>query len=75
MCLYGDPDYPLRVHLQAPSRVGVLTRQMEIFNERMSAVRATVEWLLVDIIYYFKLLDFQKNLRVGLSQVGKMYIV
>ena len=26
MCLYGDPAYPLRIHLQAPFRVGVLTR-------------------------------------------------
>ena len=68
MCLYGDPAYPLRIHLQAPFRVGVLTRQMEIFNEKMSAVRA-------DIVNYFKFLDFKKNLRIGLSQVGKMYIV
>ena len=75
MCLYGDPAYPLRVHLQAPFRVGVLTRQMEIFNEKMSAVRASVEWLFADIINYFKFLDFKKNLRIGLSQVGKMYIV
>ena len=73
-CLYGDPAYPLRIHLQAPFRVGVLTRQMEIFNEKMSAVRASVEWLFADI-NYFKFLDFTKNLRIGLSQVGKMYIV
>ena len=25
MCLYGDPAYPLRVHLQGPFRFGVLT--------------------------------------------------
>ena len=29
MCLYGDPAYPLRVHLQAPFRIGILTRDME----------------------------------------------
>ena len=75
MCLYDDPAYPHRVHLQAPFRIGVLTRQMEIFNEKMSAVRASVEWLFADIINYFKFLDFKKNLRIGLSQVGKMYIV
>ena len=71
MCLYGDPAYPLRSHLQAPFRVGDLTRQMEIFNEKMSAVRASVEWLFADIVNYFKFLDFKKNLRIGLSQVGK----
>ena len=25
MCLYGDPAYPLRVHLQAPFRIAILT--------------------------------------------------
>ena len=73
MCLYGCPAYPLRVHLQAPFRIGVLTRQMEMFKEKMSAVRESVEWLFADIINYFKFLDFKKNLRIGFSQVGKMY--
>ena len=74
-CLYGDPAYPLRIHLQAPFRVGVLTRQMEIFKEKMSALRESVELLFADIIDYFKFRDFKKNLRIGLSQVGKIYIV
>ena len=34
MCLFGDPAYPLRVH--------ILTRDMEMFNESMSAVRSSV---------------------------------
>ena len=75
MCLYGYTAYPLRVHLQAPFRIGVLTRQMENFNEKMSTVSAPVECLFADIINYFKFLDYKKNLRIGLSQVGKMYIV
>lgn len=75
MCLYGDPAYPLRVHLQAPFRIAMLTRDMQIFNDSMSAVRASVEWLFADIINYFKFLDFKKDLKIGLSQVGKMYIV
>ena len=75
MCLYGDPAYPLRVHLQAPFRIGILTRDMHIFNDSMSAVRVSVEWLFADIINYFKFLDFKKDLKIGLSQVGKMYIV
>ena len=48
---------------------------MEMFNESMSAVRSSVEWLFGDIVNYFKFLDFKKNLKIGLSQVGKMYIV
>lgn len=75
MCVYGDPAYPLRVHLQAPFRIGILTRQMHDFNESMSASRISVEWLFADIINYFKFLDFKKDLKIGLSQVGKMYIV
>ena len=42
MCLFGDPAYLLRVHLQASFRVGILTRDMEMFNESMSAVRSSV---------------------------------
>lgn len=75
MCLYGDPAYPLRIHLQAPFRVGILTPEMHMFNESMSAVRASVEWIFADVINYFKFLDFKKNLKIGLSQVGKMYVV
>ena len=75
MCIYGDPAYPLRVYLQAPFRHRVLTPQMQAYNSSMSAVRTSVEWLFGDIINYFKFLDFKKNLKIGLSQVGKMYIV
>ena len=60
MCLYGYTAYPLRVHLQAPFRIGVLTRQMEMFKEKMSAERESVEWLFADIINYFKFLDFKR---------------
>ena len=75
MCLYGDPAYPLRVHLQGPFRFGVLTDQMKAYKTAMSAVRSSVEWLFGDIINYFKFLDFKKNLKIRLSSIGKMYIV
>ena len=75
MCLYGDPAYPLRIHLQAPFRNAVLTPAMEAFISSMSAVRESVEWLFGDIVNYFKFMDFHKNLKIGLSSVGKMYIV
>ena len=44
MCHYGDPAYPLRVHPQAPFRIGILTRDVEIFSDSMSVVRVSVEW-------------------------------
>ena len=76
LCIYGDPAYPLRIHLQAPFRnTARLTQQMELFNMSMSKVRMSVEWIFGDIINDFKFLDFKKNLKMGLSAVGEMYIV
>ena len=40
----------------------------------MSSVRV-VEWLFGDIVEYFKSVDFKKNLKIGLSSIGNMYIV
>ena len=74
MCLYGDPAYPLRIHLQVPFRNAVLTPAMQAFNSSMNAVRESVEWLFGDIVNYFKFMDFHKNLKIGLSSVGKTYI-
>ena len=75
MCIYGDPAYPLRVQLQAPFRNVVLTPQMQAFNSSLSAVRSCVEWLVGDIVNYFKFIDFKKNPKIGLSNIGKLYIV
>lgn len=76
LCVYGDPAYPLRVHLQAPFRQGVMfTPQMCAYNKSMSEVRVSVEWLFGDIANYFKFLDFKKNLKIELSSVGKLYMV
>lgn len=75
LCLYGDPAYPLRVHLQSPFKGAVLTPDMMAYNKSMSTVRTSVEWIFGDIIKSFKFLDFKNNLKIGLSTVGKMYIV
>lgn len=45
------------------------------FNKSMTAVRESVEWLFNDMATYFKFIDFKKNLKIGLSSVGKMYVV
>ena len=50
MCIYGDPAYPLRVHLQAPFRQGRLTSQMQAYNEAMSEVRVSVERKLATLL-------------------------
>ena len=76
MCIYGDPAYPLRIHLHAPFRNRVLTHQVLAFT--------IVQWVLFVLLLsgclgryqlcqMFRLQNF--NLKIGLSQVGKMYIV
>ena len=75
LCLYWDPAYPLRIHLQSPFRAQQLTPAMAEFNRSMSAVRVSVEWLFGNVINYLKFLDFKKDLKIGLSAVGKIYIV
>ena len=41
----------------------------------LSEVRVSVEWLFGDIINFVRFLDYKKNLKIGLSCVGKMYLV
>ena len=41
----------------------------------MSKVCVSVEWVFGDIIHYFKFTDFRKDLKVGLSAIGKIYVV
>lgn len=76
MCIYGDLAYPLRIHLQTPFQTGPRqTQQQRAFNQAMSSVRVSVEWVFGDIVNYFKFIDFKKDLKVGLSAVGKMYLI
>ena len=75
VCVYGDPAYPLRVHIQGPFRYGVLTPQMEQYNAQMSAVRSSVEWLFGDVINTFKFNDFKKDLKLFFCSVRKIYVV
>lgn len=75
LCLYGDPAYPLGVHLQAPFRNRELTPEMREFNKAMSGVRVSVEWMFGNITKYFSFVDFKKQMKVNLSPVGKIYSV
>ena len=62
-------------NLQAPYRNAHLTAEQQSFKSSMSTVRAAVEWVLGDISTYFALLDLKKNLKIGLSPVGKLYCI
>ena len=70
LCIYGDPAYPLRRHLQNPYTGANLTQQQQDFNKSMSASRVSVEWTFGKIINTFRHTDSKKNLKVG-----KMYRV
>ena len=71
LCMYGDPAYSLRPHLQSPFKGAHLTPLQNDWNKSMSAARVSVEWIFRDIIDYFKFLDFKENLKVQLSAVAK----
>ena len=51
----------------------VLTPDQQAWNKSMKEVRVSVEWIFGDIINYFKFLDFKKDLKIGLSSVGKKH--
>ena len=53
----------------------VLSSEEQAFNESMSHVRVSVEGVFGDIVNYFKFTDFKKDLKIGLSAVGKIYVV
>ena len=60
LCIYGDPAYPLRVHLQAPYQANRLTNLQKRYNTAMSNVRVSVEWLFKEILTYFAFVDLKK---------------
>ena len=75
LCVYGDPAYPLGVHLQGPFKDRQLTPQMQAYNKGMSEVRVAVEWMFGNITKYFSFVDFKRQMKINLSAVGKMYFI
>ncbi|KAM7290313.1 hypothetical protein ISCGN_026958 [Ixodes scapularis] len=71
--IYGDPAYPLRRLLMRPYGGATLTQQQVLFNSGMSTVRQAVEWGFGKIVSEFAFLDFKKNQKLYLQDVGRMY--
>ena len=61
--------------LLSPYAGAQLTQQQKDFNKSMSKARVSVEWMFGEIVEKFKFVDFKKNLKVGLTSVGKIYRV
>ena len=73
LCLYGDPAYPLSVHLHSPFQHRPVNPQKQAFDTSMSKVRIAVELLFGNICYWFAFVDLKKKLKC-LSAVGKIYL-
>ena len=73
-CIYGDSAYPHRVQLQTGYKHNDLSPEEQLFNKNMNRVRTSVEWTFGEVATYFAFTDFKKNLKIGLSPVGTIYI-
>ena len=75
LCIFGDPAYPLGVHLQGPFKEANLTPDMVAYNKAMSEVRVSVKWMFGNITKYFNFVDFKRQMKIHLSAIGKTYVV
>ena len=75
LCIYGDPAYPLSVHVQSFFRGANLNSLEQRYNQAMSSVRVSAEWLFGLVSNFFKFIDFKKMQRIGVSPVAKVYII
>ena len=53
LCLYGDLAYLLGLHLRGPFRHRQPTQEILDYNEAMSRVRTSVEWMFGNISNFF----------------------
>ena len=73
LCIFGDPAYPVRTHIQAPYKHNNLSDTEKDFNNAMCSARVSVEWVFGEITKYSACVDFKKNQEIALSEVGTMY--
>lgn len=75
MCIYGDPTYPIRIHLKAPYKDPQLTPEKDAYNRSMSEVKTPTELIFPEVFNSFKFLDYQNNHKISLDCVSKMHVV
>ena len=64
--IYGNPAYPHRVHLQCPSgRRPNLTDEEKAFNQSMSRVYVSVQWVFGGIVHHLSLQILRKTARLA----------
>ncbi|XP_072380479.1 uncharacterized protein [Diabrotica undecimpunctata] len=76
-CLYGDQAYGLRELLLRPYTEHEIrgNQQRQQFNTSMRGLRVAVEWGFGKVIQNFAFLDFKKNQKILLQEIGKMYSI
>lgn len=74
--IYGDQGYSLRELLIRPYSEREVEGHPERgnFNTIMSSLRVAVEWGFQKILSEFAFLDFKKNQKLLLQEVGTMYV-
>ena len=73
--IYGDPAYPLSIHLLAPFSRRNLTPNPVNYNKTMSQTPVSVEWLFNEIKTYFKFVSLKSQMKIGLNAAGKICCV
>lgn len=72
----GTPRIRIGFTFSAPfARRAAMAQNEQAFNQSMSMVRVSVQWVFGYIANYFKFIDFKKNLKIGPSAVGKYYVI
>lgn len=75
--IYGDQAYGLRQLLLRPYTENEIQHDpdRQHFNNAMRSLRISVEWGFNKIIQEFAFLDFKKNHKLLLQDVGRLYVV
>ncbi|GLH02445.1 uncharacterized protein GBIM_08458 [Gryllus bimaculatus] len=71
--IYGDSGYPKRQLLLRPFQGRNISEDQQSFNAAMSGLRQSVEWGFAKVVNEFAFIDFKKNQKLLLQDVGSMY--
>ena len=73
--VYGDKGYMAAYNLLTPHKAAALTPAQQAFNVHMCSYRICVEWSFAHTVSLFAFLDFRKQQKIRLQQVGAAYLV
>lgn len=73
--IYGDAAYPVLSHVMGARRRMDVDPVLNAVDRQLSGARIAVEWAFGKVISEFAFLDFEKNQKLFLSPVSKLYIV